>query len=126
MKYNIINEKMFTISKQFTFDASHQLQGMPEGHPCGRLHGHSYTVIVELSSPNLDEHGFVQDYGKLSPIKEYIDAYLDHRHLNDVLMMNPTAELIALHLYEAFKLDFPMLKSISVKETAKTIARYEP
>jgi len=40
--------------------------------------------------------------------------------------MNPTAELIALHLYEEFKIDFPELKSVSVKETPKTIARYEP
>lgn len=117
---------MFTISKEFKFDASHQLMGMPEGHPCGRLHGHSYTVIIELASPKLDEHGFVVDYGELVPIKRYIDCNLDHRHLNHALMMNPTAELIAMHLYEKFKIDFPQLKSVSVKETEKTIARYEP
>ena len=117
---------MFCISKEFSFDASHILMGMPEGHKCGRLHGHTYTVIVELAMPKLDDNGFVQDYGDLEPIKQYIDNHLDHRHLNDVLMMNPTAELIAMHLYEEFKQDFPKLKSVSVKETAKTIARYEP
>jgi len=117
---------MWTISKEFKFDASHQLEGMPAEHPCGRLHGHSYTVIIELASPELDSHGFVLDYGELSVIKQYIDEHLDHRHLNDVLHMNPTAELIAIHLYEEFILDYPQLKSISVKETEKTIARYEP
>jgi len=117
---------MFTISKEFTFDASHILIGMPDGHKCGRLHGHTYTVIVELAMPELDENGFVQDYNDLAPIKQFIDDQLDHRHLNDVLQMNPTAELIAMWLYEEFKPDFPKLKSVSVKETAKTIARYEP
>lgn len=117
---------MFTISKEFTFDASHILEGMPEGHKCGRMHGHTYTAIFELWAPDLDKNGFVQDYNDLAPIKQYIDSHLDHRHLNDVLMMNPTAELIAVHLYEYFKPDFPKLKSVSVKETPKTIARYEP
>jgi len=117
---------MFTISKEFKFDASHQLKGMPDEHPCGRLHGHSYTVIVELAAPELDFHGFVLDYGDLSYIKRCIDEHFDHRHLNDVLHTNPTAELIAMHLYEEFKIDYPQLKSISVKETEKTIARYEP
>jgi len=117
---------MFTISKEFKFDASHQLEGMPDNHPCGRLHGHSYIVIIELAMPDLDKHGFVQDYGELAPIKQYIDNTLDHRHLNDILPFNPTAELIALYLYEEFKALFPKLKAVSVKETAKTIARYEP
>jgi 6-pyruvoyltetrahydropterin/6-carboxytetrahydropterin synthase len=117
---------MYTISKQFTFDASHQLMGMPEGHPCGRLHGHTYTVIVELKGPNLTPEGFLRDYGNLKPIKEYIDSTLDHRHLNDVLNTNPTAELIALHIFEYFKHDFPEMNAVSVKETPKTIARYEP
>jgi 6-pyruvoyltetrahydropterin/6-carboxytetrahydropterin synthase len=46
--------------------------------------------------------------------------------LNDVLPYNPTAELIALYLYDYFKPDFPKLVAVSVKETPKTIARYAP
>ena len=30
---------MFTISKEFSFEASHQLDGMSKNHPCGRVHG---------------------------------------------------------------------------------------
>ena len=117
---------MYTISKRFEFDAAHILDGMPKGHPCGRLHGHSYIVIIHLQSPILTKEGFVQDYGDLKPFKEYIDGTLDHQFLNDVLMMNPTAELIATHIYEHFHHDFPKMYAVSVKETAKTIARYEP
>ena len=117
---------MWKIAKEFTFDASHQLKDMPEGHPCGRLHGHTYTVIVELQGSQLNHQGFIKDYGELKPIKEYIDRYMDHRHLNDLLPTNPTAELIALHIFEYFKHDFPEMSAVSVKETPKTIARYEP
>ena len=118
---------MYTISKEFTFDASHVLKGMPEGHKCGRLHGHTYTVIVELRSPSLCMEGFVQDYNDLDPIKKFIDEHLDHWHLNDVLMnANPTAENIAMYLFTLFRADYTLLHAISVKETPKTIARYEP
>lgn len=83
-------------------------------------------MIVELGIPKLDERGFVQDYGDLDPIKQFIDNHLDHKHLNDVLHMNPTAELIAMYLFEEFKPEYPKLLAVSVKETPKTIARYEP
>jgi 6-pyruvoyltetrahydropterin/6-carboxytetrahydropterin synthase len=117
---------MFTISKEFTFDAAHQLIGLPDDHPCTRLHGHTYTVIVELSSPVLNDTGFVLDYRELAMVKRYIDDNLDHRNLNDVLNMNPTAELIAMHIYEYFKELIPRLTAVTVKETPKTKARYEP
>jgi len=115
---------MFTISKEFHFSASHILHGLPEGHQCGRLHGHNYIVIVELEAHQLNKVGFVQDYGELAPIKKYIDENWDHRHLNDVLKFQPSAELMAQHIYKLFKKDFPLISAISVKETPKTIATY--
>ncbi|HEX7340222.1 MAG TPA: 6-carboxytetrahydropterin synthase, partial [Rhodanobacteraceae bacterium] len=39
------------ISKQFTFEAAHRLPHVPEGHKCGRLHGHSFVVEVHVSGP---------------------------------------------------------------------------
>ena len=116
---------MYTISKEFHFSASHQLEGLPKDHPCTKLHGHNYIVIVELKSRNLNELGFVKDYRELSPIKKFIDGALDHKHLNDFLDFNPTAENIAKHLFDLFKPNFPQLSAISIKETDKTIAKYE-
>lgn len=116
---------MFTITKEFHFSASHILHGLPDGHPCGRLHGHNYVVIVELYGP-LNAVGFVQDYGELKPIRQYIDEELDHRHLNDVLGFQPSAENMSRYLYELFKPTFPTLRSVSVKETPKTCATYRP
>ena len=116
---------MYTISKEFSFCASHQLNGLPADHPCSRVHGHNYTVIAELKTDFVDQTGFVVDYRKLSPIKDYLDSKFDHQHLNDVIDFNPTAENLAAHLYYMFKKTFPMLSGITVKETPKTAAYYD-
>lgn len=117
---------MFTITKEFEFSASHQLNGMREGHPCARVHGHNYVVKVELQGESLlKEEQFLQDYGDLKIIKEWIDNTLDHRHLNDVMPYNPTAENLAYWIYWTMKSTFPLLHAVEVSETPKTNARYE-
>lgn len=114
----------FRIWKKFRFSASHVLNGMPEGHQCGRLHGHNYLIEFELSDDMLDQHGFVKDFGELSQIKHYIDTVLDHKHLNDVLDFNPTAELMAQHLYREFNGIYPQLSAVRVQETETSWAEY--
>ena len=103
---------MYKISKQFSFSASHILEGLPQEHPCSRLHGHNYVITVHLKSKELNQVGF-------------IDEKLDHRHLNDVLSFNPTAENIARYLYDTFVADIPELYAVEVSETPKTTAIYE-
>lgn len=116
---------MYCISKLFSFSASHQLHGLPDGHPCARLHGHNYQVELVLSKSVLDERGFVVDYGDLKPFGQYLDETLDHRHLNDVLEQ-PTAENLARHLYEvAWSLWHDVHLCVRVSETPKTWASYE-
>lgn len=119
---------MHTISKDFQFSASHQLQGLPEDHPCSRLHGHNYTVRLELTG-RLNAVGFVHDYRALAPFKDWLDNELDHRHLNDVLAGNPTAErMSALMVDKAVELlDLPenvIRVAVSVSETPKTWATF--
>jgi 6-pyruvoyltetrahydropterin/6-carboxytetrahydropterin synthase len=120
---------VYTITKEFTFEASHVLLDMPEGHKCGRMHGHSYKVVVELMSEELDEYGFVVDYGELDALKKMIDARFDHRHLNDVLeMRQPTAEKIAETIWQWCQIEAwgPLVSAVRVSETAKTWAIYRP
>lgn len=116
----------YRISKSFDFSASHQLGGLPDGHQCGRLHGHNYRVELELASATLVPPGFVVDYGDLAPFKAYLDTELDHRHLNDVLGNEPTAEHLAEHLYNrAQRWGWPV-SAVRVYETPKTCAEYRP
>lgn len=114
---------MYRIKKRFSFSASHIIEGLPEGHKCSRLHGHNYEVELVLQSEELDEVGFVVDYGDLNPFKRFIDETLDHRHLNDIL--SPTsAEAIAAFLYKKAKEMWPQTCLVRVSETPRTWAEY--
>ena len=115
---------MYKIRKEFAFSAGHQLRGLPDGHPCSRMHGHNYVVVVELKKTAVDDVGFVRDYRQLDSIKSFIDLNFDHRSLNDVMEDNPTAENIAKLLFTMFKPSFPELSAIEVSETPKTNAIY--
>jgi 6-pyruvoyltetrahydropterin/6-carboxytetrahydropterin synthase len=117
---------MFKISKEFHFSASHILNGLKDGHPCMRMHGHNYVVTFCFKAEALNDTGFVVDYRDLDCIKQYIDDVLDHRHLNDVMVgVNPSAEIIAKFLFERFFPQFSSLYKVKVSETPKTIAIYE-
>ena len=117
---------MYKITKEFSFCASHSLENLPANHPCSKLHGHNYIVIVELESATLNREGFVIDYRKLNLFKAFVDDHLDHRHLNDVVDCNPTAENLAKYMFEIFKKTYSQLVAVTIKETPKTAARYEP
>jgi len=116
---------MYTISKRFSFDASHHLEGLPTSHKCGRVHGHTYVIELVLQSDVLIAPGFVVDYGKLVPFKEYLDAQFDHRDLNEVIQpVQPTAENIARLCFEWCKARWPETIAVRVSETPNTLAEY--
>ncbi|MBB3187032.1 6-pyruvoyl trahydropterin synthase family protein [Microbacter margulisiae] len=116
---------MYIISKEFHFSASHALSRLPDDHQCRRVHGHNYVATMFFRSATLNETGFVIDYLDLDSIKQYVDAYLDHQHLNDILPFNPTAENLAKYLFDIFQPKFKELFKVEVSETPKTKAIYE-
>ena len=63
---------MITVTKHLAFCAAHRLCGH-EGK-CRNVHGHNYTVEVELTAPQLDHVGRVIDF---SVIKERLGAWID-------------------------------------------------
>lgn len=117
---------MFTIAKQFHFSASHIIEGVPDDHPCKRLHGHNYVVELILQGESLNDTGFLVDYHDLVLFKEIIDKELDHRHLNDVLPCPTTAEHMAYYLYQRASHLWPNVVAVRVSETPKTWAEYRP
>ena len=115
---------IYTIAKQFEFSAAHHLDGLGEGHPCARNHGHNYVVEVTLAATELDQRGFIKDYGELAPIKDYLNQNFDHQDLNEVLRFQPSAENLARYLFELWQMEFPQLVLVRVSETARTWASY--
>ena len=116
---------MYTIAKQFTFSASHQLS-LPYESKCNTLHGHNYTVELILRGYDLDKNGMLVDYNDMKQFGDYIDTTLDHRHLNEVLPeIHPTAENLAKYLYHvAWKMWNDVSITVRVSETPKTYAEY--
>jgi 6-pyruvoyltetrahydropterin/6-carboxytetrahydropterin synthase len=118
---------MYTISKSFAFSASHIIGGVPADHPCARLHGHNYEVVVILEAATLDTVGFVRDYHELSALGDLIKATLDHKHLNDVLGHDrTTSEVISKWLYDWCKARWPEVAAVRVSETPRVWAEYRP
>lgn len=120
----------YTIEKDFAFSASHVLTGLPKGHQCGRLHGHNYVVRLRLTGDDLLDVGFLFDYGDLKPFGAMLDTYYDHRHLNDAMTGNPTAERMARWLagaaVEMLRIPDDVTVSVGVSETPKTWAWWTP
>lgn len=126
-----IGAEMFSITKRFSFSASHVLEGLAEGHPCARLHGHNYEVEVVAESMELDGFGFVVDYRSFDGLRNHIDDELDHRHLNDVLTGPPSAEALARELHRWCVSSLPesvasKVVAVRVSETPRTWAEYRP
>ena len=122
---------MFVVSKRFGFSASHVLHGLGDDHPCSRLHGHNYEVEVIAEAADLDDRGFVVDFRELDDVKQWIDATLDHRHLNEVMEGQPSAEAIALlvHGWCTANLPAPVASKVAavrVWETPRAYAEYRP
>ncbi len=122
---------MYRIGKRFTFEAAHWLAGLPEGHKCGREHGHSYTIEVILAAAELSGPGFVVDFAELDPIKKHLGDVFDHRKLNDVIGVQPTSENLArvLFIWCTAKLPLPAtvaVEAVRVSETPTTWAEYRP
>lgn len=84
------------IGKSYSFSAAHYLPKMPDSHPCKRLHGHNYTVEVEVRGDVMPSSGFCNgmDFMKLDKLVKPLIEMLDHQLLNDHIE-NPTAENIA-------------------------------
>lgn len=114
---------MYRISKAFDFDAAHHLNGLPDGHKCSRLHGHTYRVELILESERLDAVEMVRDYGDLQPFKRWLDENVDHQDLNDIIHQ-PTTEALAKLFYDTAKLMFTELKIVRVYESSTTWAEY--
>jgi 6-pyruvoyltetrahydropterin/6-carboxytetrahydropterin synthase len=119
----------YQLGKRFSFDAAHRLSGLPAGHKCGRVHGHTYTVEVVVGAEELSGPGFVTDFGELGALGAYIEEQFDHRDLVEVLDVEPTSERIAAHLADWFTRNVEpgipgRLVAVRVSETPSTWAEY--
>jgi len=106
------------IFKDFTFEAAHHLPNVPDGHKCGRLHGHSFKVRIHVEGPIGEKSGWVIDFGDIKSAFRPIYDCLDHHYLNEVPGLdNPTSEILAMWIWERLKPQLPCLTKVMVNET---------
>ena len=107
---------MYYVSKRMEIAGSHQLALSYESK-CSNIHGHNWIVTVHCRAATLNADGMVCDFTR---IKGRIHDALDHRHLNDVLPFNPTAENIARWITE----QIPECYKAVVQESEGNVAAY--
>lgn len=126
---NPFDEKVMRIGREFTFDSAHHL--LKYDGACANVHGHTYHLHIMLLGKV--KNGFVIDFKLLKEIvQEYVINKLDHKDLNKVLEFNPTAENIAVKIWdvldpvidEAFK-GRVVLERVKLYETPGSFVEYD-
>ncbi|MDD2878200.1 MAG: 6-carboxytetrahydropterin synthase [Acidiphilium sp.] len=110
---------MFTISKEFRFEAAHTLNRAIETEASRRIHGHSYRATVTLrGEPGTD--GMVMDFGVLGRHLARLRDALDHRFLDEVADLGPaTLENLARFIWSALYPACPTLTQVRVSRDSE-------
>lgn len=94
--------------KSLKFEAAHRLPNVPEGHPCSRLHGHSWIVELHIRGKVDDETGWILDFADVKSKFKDLHEKLDHHYLNEIQgLENPTSENVARWIWDQVTPRFP-------------------
>ncbi|MDG4563098.1 MAG: 6-carboxytetrahydropterin synthase [Candidatus Competibacter sp.] len=111
--------------RRFRFEAAHQLPHVPPGHPCGRMHGHGFEVILHVDQ-DLGGRDLGVDYDRIDALWAPLHAELHHACLNELPGLdNPTSERLAGWLWERLRPQLPPLSWVTVYETATAGCHYD-
>ena len=108
---------MYTVIKRMEISAAHRLD-LSYRSKCEQLHGHNWIVTVYCRSRELNADGMVVDFSR---IKDIVEGRLDHKTLNDILSLNPTAENIARWICQ----EVPHCYKVEVRESEANTVIYE-
>ena len=117
------------IGREYHFDAAHYLPGMPEGHKCARMHGHTYIIKVFVHGGPDKTTGMVIDHDFIDTAwKQTCFNLVDHRVLNEVVGLEvPTYENLAMWIWGQMETTAAMtgkLCEVYVQEGLKSHCKY--
>ena len=112
--------------KVFKIDAAHSLPHVPEGHPCARLHGHTFRIVVYVEGPLQPGKDWVMDFADIVGTFRPVEQMLDHKCLNEIEgLENPTSENLARWIWQRLQPALPGLCRIVVEESPESGCIYE-
>ncbi len=115
----------FELKQHFQIESARWLPNLPAGHPCSRVHGHSFKIVLRLVGDLDPQIGWVIDYNDIQRIMKPVLEQIDHRTLNEVPgLENPTSEILCRWIYEKAKPLLPQLLQVMVAETPSTECLY--
>ena len=50
---------MLELTRKYQFHAARKLTSLPDSHPCSKIHGHTFSVIIKLSGKIDESKGWV-------------------------------------------------------------------
>jgi 6-pyruvoyltetrahydropterin/6-carboxytetrahydropterin synthase len=106
----------------FDFEAAHRLPHHPG--KCKELHGHSYHLVVSVERAVARDTGIAIDFADLKQVvrREVVDR-LDHTYVNE-LIDNPTAEVMAVWIWNALREPLPGIAEVELWETRNCAVVY--
>jgi len=111
------------IWRRYRFEAAHQLPNVPDGHPCGRMHGHGFEVILHANQNVANDMGI--EFESIDRYWQPLQQQLDYNCLNDINgLENPTSEVLAHWIWQQLKPDFKHLSWVTVYETHTSGCHY--
>jgi 6-pyruvoyltetrahydropterin/6-carboxytetrahydropterin synthase len=123
---------MYEVWIKTSFSAAHRLRGY--SGKCESLHGHNWVVEVSITCKNLNKMGLTIDFSEVKTKLFEIIEKLDHKDLNDPLLVpffkerNPSAENIAYYIYQELKdkISSPGIKlsKVMIKESENSGVSY--
>ncbi|AGH95318.1 6-carboxytetrahydropterin synthase QueD [Pseudobdellovibrio exovorus] len=115
----------YELKQHFQIESARFLPHLPADHPCSRMHGHSFKIILTLKGDLDPQIGWVVDYHQITQVMQPLLKQLDHRVLNEVEgLENPTSELLAKWIYERALKTLPILQRVTIMETPATECTY--
>ena len=114
------------IYRTYTIHSARYIPTLPDSHPCSKMHGHTFKIIIELDGAIDKTTGFVMDFYDIDVIvKANVIDSLDHKVLNEIDgLHNPSSEYLSIWIWDKLFPQLPILSQITISEEHGTGIKY--
>ena len=114
------------IYRTYTIHSARFIPTLDTDHPCSKMHGHTFKIIIELDGSIDKNTGFLMDFYDLDLIvNDKIIQKIDHKVLNDINgLENPSSEHLSIWIWNKLIDSIPILSQITVSEDHGTGIKY--